>query len=110
AVVNAVLHPVVGAYAERLQRRLQERGYASDVLLLHSGGGVMTPKTVPHQAARLASSGIAAGAIASRYIGLLCGYQNSIGLDMGGTSCDISLVYEGRPVHTRDWYIEYGHP
>ncbi len=110
AVVNAVLHPVVGAYAERLQSRLRERGYASDVLLLHSGGGVMTPKTVNHQAARLASSGIAAGAIASRYIGLLCGYPNSIGLDMGGTSCDISLVHDGQAVYTRDWYIEYGHP
>lgn len=110
AVVNAVLHPVVGAYVERLQSRLSERGYASDVLLLHSGGGVMTPKTVNHQAARLASSGIAAGAIASRYIGQLCGFPNSIGVDMGGTSCDISLVHDGEAVYTRDWYIEYGHP
>lgn len=110
AVVNAVLHPVVGAYAERLQRRLRERGYASDVLLLHSGGGVMTPKTVNEQAARLASSGIAAGAIASRYIGQLCGFPNSIGLDMGGTSCDISLVHEGNMLYTRGWHIEYGHP
>lgn len=110
AVVNAVLHPVVGAYAERLQSRLRERGYASDVLLLHSGGGVMTPKTVAHQAARLASSGIAAGAIASRYLGQLCGFPHSIGLDMGGTSCDISLVYDGQALHTRDWHIEYGHP
>ena len=46
-------------------------------------------------AARLAGSGIAAGAIASRFIARLCGYENSIGFDMGGTSTDISLVYEG---------------
>lgn len=109
-VVNAVLHPVVADYAERMQRRLRERGYTRDLLLLHCGGGVMTPKTVAHQAARLASSGIAAGAIASRYIGQLCGFPNSIGLDMGGTSCDISLVHEGQPVYTRDWHIEYGQP
>ena len=44
----------------------------------------MTPKTAEKLAVRLASSGIAAGAIASRHIAMLCGYPNSIGLDMGG--------------------------
>ncbi|MGR8918822.1 MAG: hydantoinase/oxoprolinase family protein [Gammaproteobacteria bacterium] len=110
AAVNAVLRPVVGEYAHRLQARLSEGGYASDVLLLHSGGGVMTPKTVDDQAARLASSGIAAGAIANRYIGQLCGFPNSIGFDMGGTSTDVSLSYEGQMLTTRDWHIEYGQP
>ena len=110
AVVNAVLQPVVGAYAKRLQERLNQGGYQSDVLLLHSGGGVMTPKTVDSQAARLASSGIAAGAIANRYIGGLCGYPNSIGFDMGGTSTDVSLTFDREMTTTRDWHIEYGHP
>ncbi|MGR8950096.1 MAG: hydantoinase/oxoprolinase family protein [Gammaproteobacteria bacterium] len=110
AVVNAVLQPVVGEYALRLQKRLHDGGYQSDVLLLHSGGGVMTPKTVDTQAARLASSGIAAGAIANRYLGNLCGFPNSIGFDMGGTSTDVSLSYANEMTTTRDWHIEYGHP
>lgn len=109
-VVNAVLQPVVGEYARRLQDRLAEGGYDSDVLLLHSGGGVMTPKSTDTQAARLASSGIAAGAIANRYIGQLCGYPNVIGFDMGGTSTDVSLAWDGEMLTTRDWYIEYGQP
>ncbi|MDA0822356.1 MAG: hydantoinase/oxoprolinase family protein [Proteobacteria bacterium] len=109
-VVNAVLQPVVGDYARRLQDRLAAGGYDSDVLLLHSGGGVMTPKSTDRQAARLASSGIAAGAIANRYIGQLCGYPNVIGFDMGGTSTDVSLAWQGELLTTRDWYIEYGHP
>ena len=110
AVVNAVLRPVIGEYALRLQERLRQGGYENDVLLLHCGGGVMTPKSVDHQAARLASSGIAAGAIANRYIGGLCGFPNSIGVDMGGTSTDVSLVWDGQLLTTRDWHIEYGHP
>ncbi len=109
-VVNAVLQPVVGDYARRLQERLVAGGYASDVLLLHSGGGVMTPKSTDRQAARLASSGIAAGAIANRYIGQLCGYPNVIGFDMGGTSTDVSLSWQGELLTTRNWYIEYGQP
>ena len=110
AVVNAVLHPVIGAYTLRLQERLKQGGYTSDVLLLHSGGGVMTPQGIDSQAARLASSGIAAGAIANRYIGNLCGFPNSIGFDMGGTSTDVSLVWDSQMLTTRDWHIEHGHP
>ena len=110
AVVNAVLQPVVGEYAIRMQDRLRDGGYTSDLLLLHSGGGVMTPKTVDRHGARLAGSGIAAGAVASKYIAGLCGFENSIGFDMGGTSTDVSLVFEGRLSVTREWMIEYGHP
>ena len=44
-VANAVLAPLVGQYARRLEERLAEGGYDGDLLLLHSGGGVMTPKT-----------------------------------------------------------------
>ena len=98
-VVNAVLTPVIGDYAARLGDAPRRRRLPSDLLLLHSGGGVMTAKGARQFAGRLAGSGIAAGAIASRHIAMQCGYPNSIGLDMGGTSTDISLVYEGQLAH-----------
>jgi len=109
-VVNAILSPVVGGYVSRMNEALQQGGYASDLLMLHSGGGVMTPATAGQFAGRLAGSGIAAGAIASRHIAMLCGYENSIGLDMGGTSCDVSLVFGGESRVTKDWHIEFGYP
>jgi N-methylhydantoinase A len=109
-VVNAALSPVLVSYTARLGERLKQEGYARDLLFLHTGGGVMTPASVKDFAARLAGSGIAAGAIASRYIAMLCGFQNSIGLDMGGTSTDVSLTYEGQSRVTKDWHIEFGYP
>jgi len=109
-MANAVVSPVVVDYVERLEGKLSDGGYERDLLLLHTGGGVMTPASVKDFAARLAGSGIAAGAIASRFIGNLCGFDNSIGFDMGGTSTDVSLVYEGKSRVTKDWYIEYGYP
>ncbi|TFF23281.1 hydantoinase/oxoprolinase family protein [Jiella endophytica] len=109
-VVNAALSPVVVDYTKRLGDRLAEDGYTRDLLLLHTGGGVMTPGSVKDFAARLAGSGIAAGAIASRHIAGLCGFPNAIGLDMGGTSTDVSLAYEGQSRVTKDWYIEFGYP
>ena len=107
---NSVCAPVVVDYVSRLSEKLAEAGYKRDLLLLHSGGGVMTPASVKEFSARLAGSGIAAGAIDSRFIGNLCGFPNSIGFDMGGTSTDVSLAYNGESRITKDWYIEYGYP
>ena len=109
-VANAVLAPVVGEYVERLQSRMSDGGYGGDVLLLHSGGGVMTAKGASRFPARLSASGIAAGAIASRFVAQLAGFENSIGLDMGGTSTDVSLCDRGNLRVTTDWHVEYGYP
>ncbi len=109
-VANAVLAPLVSGYVNRLGDRLKTGGYDGDLLILHSGGGVMTPKTVEKMGVRLAASGIAAGAIASRHIAALAGFPNAIGLDMGGTSTDISLVAGGKLRTTKEWFVEYGYP
>ncbi len=109
-MANAVCAPVVVDYVSRLEEKLADGGYRRDLLLLHSGGGVMTPASVIDFSARLAGSGIAAGAIASRFIGTLCGFPNSIGFDMGGTSTDVSLAWNGQSRITKDWYIEFGYP
>ncbi|MDT5085134.1 MAG: N-methylhydantoinase [Mycobacterium sp.] len=109
-VANAVLAPLVSGYVNRLGSDLKGGGYEGDLLILHSGGGVMTPKTVEKLAVRLAASGIAAGAIANRHIATLSGHPNAIGLDMGGTSTDISLVADGVLRTTKEWQVEYGYP
>lgn len=109
-VANAVLSPLVTGYVNRLEEQLGEGGYAGDLLLLHSGGGSMTPATVGKYPVRLAASGIAAGAIAAKHIAAQCGYANAIGLDMGGTSTDICLVHGGDLRVTKEWSVEYGYP
>lgn len=109
-VANTVLAPIIRPYARELSERTAAAGYGSDVLLLHSGGGVMTPAMAEDYAARLAASGIAAGAVASDYTARTCGYDNSIGLDMGGTSADISLSVNGQLRMTNQWHIDWGQP
>jgi N-methylhydantoinase A len=109
-VTNAVLGPVVSHYLEDLVGRLKQLGYDGDILVLHSGGGVMKAETVTQYASRIASSGIAAGAIAMNQTARACGFQNAMGLDMGGTSCDISLTYNGELRMVKEWEVEYGYP
>jgi len=109
-VANAVLAPLVTGYVDRLEEKLASDGYRGDLLLLHSGGGSMTPRMVGRYPVRLAASGIAAGAIAARHVASQCGYANAIGLDMGGTSTDICLVHGGELRMTKEWSVEYGYP
>lgn len=110
AVANAVLAPLVSGYVNRLAEQLKLNGYRGDLLLLHSGGGSMTPRMVQRYPVRLAASGIAAGAISAKHIANQCGYANAVSLDMGGTSTDIALVADGELRVTQEWEVEYGHP
>jgi N-methylhydantoinase A len=99
-VVNAALSPVLVNYTARLGERLKQEGYTRDLLLLHTGGGVMTPASVKDFAARLAGSGIAAGAIASRYIAMLCGFQTRSASTWAALDRRL-LTYEGQSRVTR---------
>jgi len=109
-VANAVLAPLVSGYVNRLSDQLKAGGYTGDLLVLHSGGGSMTPRMVERYPVRLAASGIAAGAIAAKHVAQQCGFENAVGLDMGGTSTDIALVAGGELRITKEWEVEYGHP
>jgi N-methylhydantoinase A len=110
AMINAVTAPVVSRYIAALDASLKSAGYAGDLLILHSGGGVLTASGASRYAARLASSGIVAGAIAGAHIAEQCGFENAISVDMGGTSTDISLCYKGKLRTTQSWQVEYGYP
>lgn len=109
-VANALLASLVHEYVGRLDEYLASCGYDGDLLLLHSGGGSMTAALARRFPLRLAASSIAGGAIAARHTALQCGYPDAIALDMGGTSCDITLVQSGQVRLTKQWWVEYGHP
>jgi N-methylhydantoinase A len=110
-MINTCLGPVVSEYLYTLVKNLEKLGFKGDVLVAHSGGGVMTAKSIAYYASRIANSGPSAGAVAGSYIAKdLCGFKNSIHLDMGGTSADVSLMSNGNMRITNDWWIEFGYP
>jgi N-methylhydantoinase A len=109
-VINAALAPVVGEYLTKLESELADRGFSGDLLVLHSGGGVMQAGSVRKLPARVAKSGPAAGAAAMAAIARSCGFDNAIGLDVGGTSSDISLLADGELRRANETSVTYGHP
>jgi N-methylhydantoinase A len=96
-ILNASVMPVVAAYVERLDQRIAEEGIRAPLLLMKSSGGVTSTRSVRRAPVETALSGPAAGAVGAAYVGANCGHKNLIGIDIGGTSADISLIHGGEP-------------
>jgi N-methylhydantoinase A len=96
-VLNVTVMPVVSAYVERLDRRLEENGIAAPLLLMKSSGGVTSARSIRRAPIETALSGPAAGAVGASFAGASAGLRNLIGIDIGGTSADVGLIHDGRP-------------
>src|SRR5690606_38040500 len=96
-VVNAYVAPIVARYLSRLERRLQDAGYAGPVLIILSHGGIAPIQETIRIAAGTVLSGPAGGVAGARYATELLGRDDLVTFDMGGTSTDISLIVDGRP-------------
>jgi len=94
-VLNALLIPVMRAYLVRLQERMREAGMVAPLLLMQSNGGVCTVEAASREPARLLLSGPSGGALAALKSAQELATPNLVGVDMGGTSFDVSVVREG---------------
>ena len=97
-VLNSYLGPIVQRYLERLESSLRARGFTGVFSVLNSIGGVMGAREAAERAVLLLASGPTGGVIGSRYLAQALGHRNVITTDMGGTSFDVGLILEGRPV------------
>ena len=111
AAMNAFVGPKTSLYLKNLQQKLVDNGFAANLRVIQSNGGVATVETCSQKAVGILMSGPAGGVIGGRAEGLLCGRSNLITVDIGGTSADISTIPDGRIkiMNARDSYVS-GHP
>lgn len=107
-VLNAALQPVMGAYLGGLRRSLEAGGFAGDVLVVQSSGGVMSVETAREVPVRTALSGPAAGVTAAARIAAAAGFRDVVTCDMGGTSFDVALVADGRCTLAAQTVVDFG--
>ena len=96
AVVNAAVMPLVDSYLERLESELRRGGYARDLYIMQSSGGMMSSADIRRFPVNIIESGPAAGVVAAAAIGRQIGRDNVISFDMGGTTAKAALVHGGR--------------
>ncbi|WP_028059879.1 hydantoinase/oxoprolinase family protein [Candidatus Solirubrobacter pratensis] len=98
AVVNAFLGPDVARSTRAMHRELQDAGLSSPPLLMLSNGGVGAVAQVADEPVSILLSGPVGGVVGSRFVGEQLGERNVITTDMGGTSFDVGMVVDGRPL------------
>src|SRR3954454_5382772 len=105
ACMNSYVRPRVAAYVDRLQGSLHELGVKSEVDILRSDAGVMTPQEAARNPVYAVLSGPSGGVAGALYIAARAGFPNVLTFDMGGTSTDVSLCQGGEPTIGRETTI-----
>jgi N-methylhydantoinase A len=106
AVINGYIGPIMQQYLSRLESLLHAKGYAGEVFLMISSGGIVTAKRAARFPVQTVLSGPAGGVAAALHLGQLLGMRNLITYDMGGTSTDVCLIDDLNVPITSDQFIE----
>jgi len=101
-VMNAYVQPLVMSYLHSLEDGLRSRGFAGDLYLMTSTGGILTRETSERFPLQLVESGPAAGALAAAFVAGETGRDDVLSFDMGGTTAKATLIRDGRPLVSRD--------
>ena len=104
--LNAALKPVMDRYLGRLGDALSEDGIRADLQIMQSNGGIIDAAQARSRPIKTLLSGPAAGVQGAAHVAGLRGVDDVLTMDMGGTSCDVSVVTDGEPLITND--VEVG--
>ena len=97
--IDAYLSPLLGRYLGRLGEAAAAAGLPQPVVM-QSSGGVAGAEEAARAGAWSVLSGPAGGAVGAGLLARACGDGNALGLDMGGTSCDVCVVEDGEVQRT----------
>jgi N-methylhydantoinase A len=92
--IDAYLSPLLDRYLGRLGEAAAGAGLPRPVVM-QSSGGIATAEEAARAGAWSVLSGPAGGAVGAGLLARASGDGNALGLDMGGTSCDVCVVEDG---------------
>ncbi|HEY7830210.1 MAG TPA: hydantoinase/oxoprolinase family protein [Solirubrobacteraceae bacterium] len=103
----AYVAPAMRAHLADLGERLKERGLKPGRLsIMTSSGGVLGSEAVANAPIPSLLSGPAGGVTGAHRLAFEADIENALTLDMGGTSCDVSGIVQGRPDERLDIAID----
>jgi N-methylhydantoinase A len=102
-LVNAYVAPKIDRYLQRLVDRLRGSGYARELLVMQSNGGIMTPEYILRRPVTTLCSGPTGGVIAACAVAARAQTTDFVCADMGGTSYDVCLIRGGQAEIKAGW-------
>jgi len=106
-VIDVMMKAVMQDYADRLRTGLGDLGLASPVNYADCAATLAPERMALQRPSALIFSGPAAGTVSSAHFGQASGRPGLICCDVGGTSTDISIVMDGKPVVQTTFEIEH---
>lgn len=95
-VIDTYVGPPMVKWYKDLSDKLKSRGYRYNLLTMQAWGGVMPADSM--RPIGTINSGPAGGTIAAKFMAELLGYKNVVAADVGGTSFDVSVIADWKPV------------
>src|ERR1044071_4740684 len=105
ACMNSYVRPQVASYVDSLQSELRGLGVKTDVDILRSDAGVMTPREASRNPVYGVLSGPSGGVAGALYVAARAGFPTVLTFGMGGTSTDVSRCQAGEPTIGRETTI-----
>ena len=96
--LSAYVQPIIDGYIGRFEERLARDGFTGRFSIMQSNGGRLPAAAIRRNAISALFSGPAAGVTGAIRQAGASGYSNLVTFDMGGTSTDVCLVTDGRPI------------
>jgi N-methylhydantoinase A len=103
-MVGAYGGPVFSSYIDRLDDDLRACGFAGNLVLIQSNGGIQNKETAKRNPVSTLLSGPAAGPAAGVFLGGRYS-DNIISIDMGGTSFECALIRNGETLLTTETWL-----
>ncbi|WP_370937480.1 hydantoinase/oxoprolinase family protein [Amycolatopsis sp. cg13] len=106
-MVDALMKLIYADYTARLEKGLAELGFTGQLNFADCAATLVPSHRAMEQPFRIVFSGPAAGTVASAHFGSLIGESQLLCADVGGTSCDISVVTGGEPFVDTTFELEH---
>jgi len=106
AVANAYVRPIVQQYLDRLDISLTDLGLKSQLYIMQSNGGLVSPELAAKSPVRIVESGPAAGVLMCASVATQEGFNHVLTFDMGGTTAKIGAVENGQPALTPTFEVD----
>ena len=107
-VIDTCMRIIYGDYTQRLMAGLRESDFTGSLNYANCAAQLMPAEAAMQRPFEIVFAGPAAGTMASAHFGERIGVGNMICADVGGTSCDFSVVLDGRSLTNTTFELEHG--
>ncbi len=106
-VIDTFMKIIYSEYAVRLEKGLTDLGFTGQLNFADCAATLVPASRAMEQPFRIVFSGPAAGTVACAHFGAMIGEDQLLCADVGGTSCDISVVTGGAPFVNTTFELEH---